>query len=100
MKEIWCVIESSSEGEIFSPDFFNSKEKAVEFIEEETKECLANMMDLPEAGRMTDIVDGDPIGEVWTDKYSWVWHGFEVTDKLLSIYLMSYMKTKENDNNV
>lgn len=46
------------------------------------------------ADRMTDIVDGEPTGEVWTDKYSWVWHSFEVTDKLLSVYLMSYMKTK------
>lgn len=47
---------------------------------------------------MTDIVDGKPIGKVWTDKYSWFWHSFEVTDNLLSIYLMSYMKTKENNN--
>lgn len=44
------------------------------------------------------IDDDEPLGQVWTDKYSWVWHGFEVTDKLLSIYLMSYMKTKENNN--
>lgn len=45
-----------------------------------------------------DFDDDEPLGQVWTDKYSWVWHGFEVTDKLLSIYLMSYMKTKENNN--
>lgn len=100
MNEIWCVIECSSDGEIFQPDFFNSKEEAAAFIEEDTKECLANMADLPGADRMTDVVDGDPIGEVWTDKYSWVWHGFEVTDKLLSVYLMNYMKTKEKKNNV
>lgn len=31
---------------------------------------------------MTDIVDGEPTGEVWTDKYSWVWHSFEVTNKI------------------
>lgn len=49
------------------------------------------MMDLPEAGRMTDIVDGNPIGEVWTDKYSWVWHGFEVTKEIKNIL-------KENNN--
>lgn len=84
----------------FSRIFFSSKEEAAAFIEEETKECLFNMADLPGADRMTDIVDGEPIGEVWTDRCSWVWHSFEVTDKLLSIYLMSYMKTKENDNNV
>lgn len=100
MTELWCVIECSSDGEIFQPDFFTSKEEAAAFIEEETKECLSNMMDLPGADSRTDTVDGDPIGEVWTDKYSWVWHGFEVTDKLLSIYLMNYTKTKENDNNV
>lgn len=100
MNEIWCVIECSSDGEIFQPDFFNSKEEAAAFIEEDTKECLANMADPPGADRMTDVVDGDPIGEVWTDKYSWVWHGFEVTDKLLSVYLMNYMETKEKKNNV
>ena len=83
MKEIWCVIESSSEGEIFSPD---------------ASECFANINDLPEANMKVDFDDDEPLGQVWTDKYSWVWHGFEVTDKLLSIYLMSYMKTKENNN--
>lgn len=82
----------------FSLIFFTSKEEAAAFIEEETKECLFNVADLPEADRMTDIVDGKPIGKVWTDKYSWFWHSFEVTDNLLSIYLMSYMKTKENNN--
>lgn len=91
MNEIWCVVECSSDGEIFHPDFFRSREEAAAFIEEETKECLANMMDLPEAGRMTDIVDGEPIGEVWTDKYSWVWHGFEVTTNIKNI-------SKENEN--
>ena len=50
------------------------------------------MADLPGADRTTDVVDGDPIGEVWTDKYSWVWHGFEVTNKI--------EKLKENNNNV
>lgn len=90
MNEIWCVIECSSDGEIFQPDFFNSKEEAVEFIEEDTKECLANIEDLPEADRLTDIVDGDPTGAVWTDKYSWVWHGFEVKNKI--------EKLKENEN--
>lgn len=94
MNEIWCVIECSLDGEIFQPDFFSSKEEAAAFIEEETKECLFNMEDLSGADRMTDIVDGKPIGEVWTDKYSWVWRSFEVTDDLLSIYLMNYMKTK------
>lgn len=98
MNEIWCVVECSSDGEIFQPDFFTLKEEAAAFIEEETKECLFNVADLPEADRMTDIVDGKPIGKVWTDKYSWFWHSFEVTDNLLSIYLMSYMKTKENNN--
>lgn len=78
----------------FSLIFFTSKEEAAAFIEEETKECLFNMADLPGADRMTDIVDGEPTGEVWTDRCSWVWHSFEVTDKLLSVYLMSYMKTK------
>lgn len=100
MNELWCVIEFGSNGEIFQPDFFTSKEEAVTFIEEETKECLYNMMDLPGADRMTDIVDGNPIGEVWTDKYNWFWHGFEVTDKLLSVYLMNYMNTKEKNKNV
>lgn len=59
MNEIWCVIECSSDGEIFQPDFFTSKEEAAAFIEEETKECLFNMADLPGADRMTDIVDGN-----------------------------------------
>lgn len=92
MNEIWCVIECSSDGEIFHPDFFTSKEEAAAFIEEETKECLFNMADLPGADRMTDIVDGEPIGEVWTDRCSWVWHSFEVTNKI--------EKLKENNNNV
>ncbi len=90
MNEIWCVIECSSDGEIFHPDFFSSKEEAVAFIEEDTKECLANMEDFPEADRRTRIVDGEPIGEVWTDDYSWVWHGFEVTNEI--------KKLKENKN--
>lgn len=47
MNEIWCVIECNSDGEIFQPDFFSSKEEAATFIEEETKECLFNMADLP-----------------------------------------------------
>lgn len=86
------MIECSSDGEIFQPDFFNSKEDAAAFIEEETKECLFNMADLPWADRMTDIVDGEPTGEVWTDRCSWVWHSFEVTNKI--------EKLKENNNNV
>ena len=92
MNEIWCVIECSSDGEIFQPDFFTSKEDAAAFIEEDTKECLFNLADLPEADRMTDIVDGEPTGEVCTDRCSWVWHSFEVTNKI--------EKLKENDNNV
>lgn len=92
MNEILCVIECSSDGEIFQPDFFTSKEDAAAFIEEETKECLFNMADLPWADRMTDIVDGEPTGEVWTDRCSWVWHSFEVTNKI--------EKLKENNNNV
>lgn len=76
----------------FSLIFFTSKEEAAAFIEEDTKECLFNMADLPGADRMTDIVDGEPTGEVWTDKYSWVWHSFEVTNKI--------EKLKENNNNV
>lgn len=76
----------------FSLIFFTSREEATAFIEEETKECLFNMEDLPGADRMTDIVDGEPIGEVWTDRCSWVWHSFEVTNKI--------EKLKENNNNV
>ncbi len=98
MKEIWCVIESSSEGEIFSPDFFNSREEAAAFIVKDASECFANINDLPGANMKVDFDNDEPLGQVWTDKYSWVWHGFEVTDKLLSIYLMGYMKTKENNN--
>ena len=90
MTELWCVIEFGSNGEIFQPDFFTSKEEAVAFIEEETKECLYHMMDLPGADRMTDIVDEEPIGKVWTDKYNWFWHGFDVTNKI--------EKLKENEN--
>ena len=32
MKEIWCVIECSSDGTIYDSDFFGSKEEAIEFI--------------------------------------------------------------------
>lgn len=56
MNEIWCVVECSSDGEIFQPDFFTSKEEAAAFIEEETKECLFNVADLSFV-RRSDYVD-------------------------------------------
>ena len=83
MKEIWCVIESSSEGEIFSPDFFNSREEAAAFIAKDASECFANINDLPEANMKVDFDDDEPLGQVW--------HGVEVTKEIKNIL-------KENNN--
>lgn len=35
--------------------------------------------------------DDEPLGRVWTDEYSWVWHGFEVTKEIENVL-------KENNN--
>lgn len=35
--------------------------------------------------------DDEPLGRVWTDEYSWIWHGFEVTKEIENIL-------KENNN--
>ena len=90
MQEVWCVIESDWDGSIFEPDFFNSKEEAAAFIEADTKECLGNMTDLPDARRRTGFENDEPVGRVYADKYSWFWHGFNVTNKI--------EKLKENNN--
>jgi hypothetical protein len=91
MKELWCVIESSSEGEIFKPDFFDSREDAAAFIAKDASECFANINDLPEANMEVGFDNDEPLGQVRTDKYSWVWHGFEVTEEIENIL-------KENNN--
>lgn len=43
---MWCVIECSCDGEIFEPDFFDSKEEAAEFIKDDATECYENVSDL------------------------------------------------------
>ena len=91
MKELWCVIESSSEGEIFKPEFFNSREEAAAFIAKDASECFANINDLPGANMKVGFDADEPLGRVWTDEYSWIWHGFEVTKEIENIL-------KENNN--
>lgn len=91
MKELWCVIESSSEGEIFTPEFFNSREKAAAFIAKDASECFANINDLPGANMKVGFDDDEPLGRVWTNEYSWTWYGFEVTNEIKNVL-------KENNN--
>ena len=74
-----------------APIFFNSREEAAAFIAKDASECFANINDLPEANMKVDFDDDEPLGQVWTDKYSWVWHGFEVTKDIKNI-------SKENNN--
>lgn len=38
-----------------------------------------------------DFDDDEPLGQVWTDEYSWIWHGFEVTKEIKNVL-------KENNN--
>ena len=77
---MWCVIECSCYGEIFEPDFFDSKEEAIEFINGDATECYENVSDLPEANI---FIDPDGLSAtVGTDEYSWDWKAFDVSNKI------------------
>ena len=78
---MWCVIECSCDGEIFAPDFFDSKEEAAEFIKDDATECYRNICDLPEAN--INIRNDGLSASVNTDEYSWVWKAFDISDKLM-----------------
>lgn len=78
---MWCVIECSCDGEIFEPDFFDSKEEAAEFIKDDATECYRNICDLPEAN--INIRNNGLSASVNTDEYSWVWKAFDISDKLM-----------------
>lgn len=77
---MWCVIECSCDGEIFEPDFFDSKEEAAEFIKDDATECYENVSDLPEANI---FIESDGLSAtVNTDEYSWGWKAFDISDKI------------------
>lgn len=77
---MWCVVECSCDGEIFKPDFFESKKEAIEFIKDDTAECYGNVSDLPEANI---FIESDGLSAtVNTDEYSWGWKAFDISDKI------------------
>ncbi len=99
MNEIWCVIECSSKGEIFDPEFFASRDEAVAYVKEDSMECYGQAKDPSNTRIDFHCQDDDIYARVCDDKENyWTWGAFEVTDKLMSIYLMHYMKAKENNN--
>ena len=76
MKEIWCVIECSSDGTIYDPDFFGSKEEAIEFIYQDANECYGQSFNPGDAN--IRIIDGGLRASVWSDEYRCTWEAFEV----------------------
>lgn len=77
MNELWCVVECNADGEIFKPDFFKSKEEAIELIKRDANECYEQIMDYSDGD--IRIADDGLSASVWTDEYSWVWKAFEVS---------------------
>lgn len=78
---MWCVAECNCDGgTIFSPDFFDTEEDAIEFIKNNANECYESECDLPEANI---YIENDGLSAtVSTDEYSWVWQAFDISNKI------------------
>lgn len=81
MKEVWCVVQFDSDGGIADPVFFKTKEEAGQYIVDESDRQYTEVEDLPDANCEGDC-ENDLYCQVWTDKMSWIWKGFQVTDSL------------------
>ena len=59
---MWCVVEAGTNGDIFMPEFFESKDKAMEYIDNDSKECYstysATRKCRQRCGRMNLALDG------------------------------------------
>lgn len=76
---MWCVIECSSEGEIFEPEFFQNEKEAMKYIVDDSKECYAMYSDLP---NVLAYYDSDELeAQVWTDEFSFRWKAFDISNK-------------------
>lgn len=92
MKEVWCVVAFDSDGNIADPVFFPTREKAGQYIVDESDEQYREIEHLPDANCEGSCED-DLYCQVWTDETSWAWKGFCVTDPL------NKMMKEENDYN-
>lgn len=60
--------------------FFDTKEDAIKFIENNANECYESECDLPEANI---YIENDGLSAtVSTDEYSWVWQAFDISNKI------------------
>lgn len=78
---MWCVIECSSEGEIFEPEFFQNKKEAMKYIVDDSEECYAMYSDFPDVQNYYD--DNELEAQVFTDKFSFKWKAFDISEKLM-----------------
>lgn len=76
-KEIWCVVEVSNEGDIFDPELFSTREKALEFIKDDSGDCLALYPDYPDMKRVVD--ERLMKAAVSNEKMGWKWEAFSMT---------------------
>ena len=78
---MWCVIECGSKGEIFEPEFFQNEKEAMKYIMDDSEECYAMYSDFPDI--QTDYNDNELEAQVWTDKFSFKWKAFDISNKLM-----------------
>lgn len=77
---VWCVFYHDSEGVCESPSFFNSKEKAIEFIRRENELYSCEDDEKREEYEEKTICAG-----VWNDGFSAAWEGFDVTNEVVGV---------------
>lgn len=78
---MWCVIECSSKGEIYEPEFFNTKKEAIKYIMNDSGECYAMYSDFNNTQIRYD--SSELTARVWTNEFSFKWQVFDVSDKLM-----------------
>lgn len=76
---MWCVVEAGTNGDVFKPEFFESKDKAMEYIDNDSKECYATYSDLPDI--QIKCCDEEMSAKVWTNEFSFRWQAFEVSHR-------------------
>ena len=80
MSKTWCVV-SCGAGEIFMPDFFETKENAIEYV----KDCAEHMYEcVSDMNEANIYISNDGMhSTVNTDEYEWGWRAFDCSKGIL-----------------
>lgn len=77
---VWCVICYDSDGGCDDPRFFNTKEKAEDYIHQAVWEPTDDNFEIKETYNGTVLR-----AKMWNDDFSVNWEGIDVTEEVASV---------------